>query len=202
VSDTDPLLEVEGLQKYYYEQDTILDRLLGRDPVSVKAVDGVDFHIREGETLGLVGESGCGKSTTGETLLRLREPTDGRVTFDGEDVLAMGDDQLAEFRRRAQIVFQDPFSSLDPRMTAGEVVTEGLEIWIPSATSLVSHSTFTTSPRARSETSELRNCLTLLVSTAATTTGIHTSSPAASASESASRGRSLSNRSSSSSTSR
>jgi peptide/nickel transport system ATP-binding protein len=128
VSDTAPLLEVQGLQKYYYEQDSILDRLLGREPVSVNAVDGVDFHVREGETLGLVGESGCGKSTTGETILRLREPTGGQVTFDGEDVLAMDDAKLTEFRKRAQVVFQDPFSSLDPRMTVGDVITEGLEI--------------------------------------------------------------------------
>jgi len=128
MSDDDPLLEVEGLRKYYFEQDTVLDRLLGRDPVSVKAVDGIDFEIFEGETLGLVGESGCGKSTTGETLLRLREATDGRIAFDGEDVLEMGDDELTEFRQRAQVVFQDPFSSLDPRMTAGDIVTEPLEI--------------------------------------------------------------------------
>jgi peptide/nickel transport system ATP-binding protein len=128
MSDRDPLVDVEGLRKYYFEGDTILDRLLGRDPVSVKAVDGVDFEIFEGETLGLVGESGCGKSTTGETILRLREATDGRITFDGEDLLSMDDRELTEFRQRAQVVFQDPFSSLDPRMTAGEVVTEPLEI--------------------------------------------------------------------------
>jgi peptide/nickel transport system ATP-binding protein len=124
----EPLLEVRELQKYYYEQNSILDRLLGRDPVSINAVDGVDFEIYEGETLGLVGESGCGKSTTGETLLRLREATDGKIRFDGEDLLEMSDAELTEFRRRAQVVFQDPFSSLDPRMTAGEIITEPLEV--------------------------------------------------------------------------
>ncbi|MFC6726481.1 ABC transporter ATP-binding protein, partial [Halobium palmae] len=81
-----------------------------------------------GETLGLVGESGCGKSTTGEALLRLREATGGSVTFDGEDVLAMDSDDLTRFRRRAQIVFQDPFSSLDPRMTVGQILTEPLAV--------------------------------------------------------------------------
>jgi peptide/nickel transport system ATP-binding protein len=125
---SEPLLEVEGLRKYYYEQDALVDRLLGRDPVSIKAVDGVDFHVDEGETLGLVGESGCGKSTTGETVLRLREATDGTISFDGDDLLAMDDDELTAFRRRAQVVFQDPFSSLDPRMTAGEIIVEPLKI--------------------------------------------------------------------------
>jgi len=124
----EPLLSVRELEKYYYEQDTLIDRLLGNDPVSVNAVDGVSFDIRSGETLGLVGESGCGKSTTGETLLRLREATGGTVTFDGEYVYEMGDDELTAFRKRAQIVFQDPFSSLDPRMTAGDIVAEPLRI--------------------------------------------------------------------------
>jgi peptide/nickel transport system ATP-binding protein len=122
------LLEVEHLEKYYYEQDTVIDRLFGRDPVSVKAVDDISFEVHKGETLGLVGESGCGKSTTSETLLRLREATGGTVRFDGEDVFEMGDAELREFRRSAQIVFQDPFSSLDPRMTTGEIITEPLAV--------------------------------------------------------------------------
>ncbi|QLG63038.1 ABC transporter ATP-binding protein [Halorarum salinum] len=125
---TDPLVRVRDLRKYYFEDDTLLDRLLGREPTSVKAVDGVDLAVERGETLGLVGESGCGKSTTGETLLRLREATEGSVEFDGEDVLGMSGEELRTFRRRAQIVFQDPFSSLDPRMTVGDVVAEGLSI--------------------------------------------------------------------------
>ncbi|WP_266078123.1 ABC transporter ATP-binding protein [Haladaptatus caseinilyticus] len=123
---TEPLLRVEDLQKYYFERDTLTDRLLGREPKSVKAVDGISFGIQEGETLGLVGESGCGKSTTGETLLSLREPTSGRVEFDGQNVYEM--DDLTEFRKRAQVVFQDPFSSLDPRMTAGEIIREPLDV--------------------------------------------------------------------------
>jgi peptide/nickel transport system ATP-binding protein len=122
----EPLLRVEELRKYYFENDNLTDRLLGKEPESVQAVDGVSFEVQEGETLGLVGESGCGKSTTGETLLRLREPTDGAVYFDGENVFEQ--DDLSEFRERAQVVFQDPYSSLDPRMTAGEIVREPLDV--------------------------------------------------------------------------
>ena len=124
----DPLVSVRGLEKHYYEQDTLIDRLLRNDPVAIRAVDGVDFDVYPGETLGVVGESGCGKSTTAETLMRLREPTGGSVTFDGEEVFEMDDAQLAAFRKRAQVMFQDPFSSLDPRMTAGQIIREPLEI--------------------------------------------------------------------------
>ncbi len=122
----EPLLSVTDLRKYYYENNSVLDMLLRRDQQAVKAVDGVSFSIDPGETLALVGESGCGKSTTGETVLKLREPTNGEVMFDGLSVFDASD--LTEFRRRAGIVFQDPFASLDPRMTVGEIVREPLDI--------------------------------------------------------------------------
>ncbi|KAB1198455.1 MULTISPECIES: ABC transporter ATP-binding protein [Haloferax] len=125
---TEPLLEVRDLQKYYFERDTFIDTLLGRERQSVKAVDGISFEIEPGETLGLVGESGCGKSTTGETLLRLREATGGSVRFDGQDVFEMDSEELKAFRKDVQIVFQDPFSSLDPRMTIGDIIVEPLKI--------------------------------------------------------------------------
>jgi peptide/nickel transport system ATP-binding protein len=127
-ADDEPLVTVRDLQKYYFERDTLFDRLLGREPDAVRAVDGVSFDIHEGETLGLVGESGCGKSTTAETLLRLRTPTGGTAHFDGRDIYDREDDMLTEFRRRTGIVFQDPFSSLDPRQTAGEIIREPLVV--------------------------------------------------------------------------
>ena len=123
---TESLLRVEGLQKYYSRDISLLDKVTGQSVEPVKAVDNISFEVRKGETLGLVGESGCGKSTTGETILRLREATDGEVFFDGEDILKA--DDLNEFRRRMQIVFQDPYSSLDPRMTIGEIIREPLDV--------------------------------------------------------------------------
>ena len=125
---TDPLVEVRELKKYFYEQDSMVDKLLRNEPVSIKAVDGVSFDILPGETLGLVGESGCGKSTCGETLLRLQEPTDGTVRFDGEGVFDRSRAEMKSFRRNAQFIFQDPFSSLDPRIPIGDSVAEPLVI--------------------------------------------------------------------------
>ncbi len=122
------LVRVDDLEKYFWENDSVLDRLFGTESVPVRAVDGVSFEIHAGETLGLVGESGCGKSTAGETLLRLQEPTGGRVEFDGRDVSEMSRDERTAFRRDAQVVFQDPFSSLDPRMTIGETVRQPLDV--------------------------------------------------------------------------
>lgn len=117
------LLEVRGLEKRFP-----LRRGRGRHKTSVRAVDGVSFWLRPGETLGLVGESGCGKTTTGRTVLRLIEPTAGTIRFRGQDVRAMGRDELRAFRRRAQFVFQDPFGSLNPRMTVGGMLDEVLRV--------------------------------------------------------------------------
>jgi oligopeptide/dipeptide ABC transporter ATP-binding protein len=120
----DTLLEVNNLVKYF----PIKGGILRRTVAVVKAVDGVSFTLKRGETLGLVGESGCGKTTTGRTILRLEKATSGEVIFDGKDVLAASGSQLKALRRDMQIVFQDPYASLDPRMTIGESVAEGLTI--------------------------------------------------------------------------
>jgi len=98
-SGAEPLVRVRELEKYYYENDTVIDSLLRRDADSVQAVDGVNLDVQRGETLGLVGESGCGKSTTGETVLRLREPTGGTVEFDGRDLSDLSGDELTAFHR-------------------------------------------------------------------------------------------------------
>ncbi|MFQ6121494.1 MAG: ABC transporter ATP-binding protein [Dehalococcoidales bacterium] len=118
------LVEAENLKKYY----PVTVGLLSRHVADVKAVDGVSFYITEGETLGLVGESGCGKSSLGRTLLRLEEPTAGRILYKGSDITAWSKKQLKELRREAQMIFQDPQSSLDPRMTIGDSIGEALLI--------------------------------------------------------------------------
>lgn len=122
-SDGEPLLRVTDLVKYYRAGG-----LFARPAPPVRAVDGVSFDIGPGETLGLVGESGCGKSTVGRTVLRLQEPTSGQAVFDGADVFALGRAELRRLRRRMQIVFQDPYGSLNPRMRIGSAVAEGIEI--------------------------------------------------------------------------
>ena len=123
-SQTQPLLEVNGLTKQF----PIKGGIFGREVDRVHAVDGVTFHIEAGETLGMVGESGCGKSTTGRCILRLIEPTAGEVKFNGQNVTTMGSDALREVRRDMQIIFQDPFASLNPRMTVEAIIGEALTI--------------------------------------------------------------------------
>ncbi|WP_278002476.1 ABC transporter ATP-binding protein [Natrinema gelatinilyticum] len=123
----EPLVELREMRKYYAQADGLLDRFVGGKP-SVKAVDGVSFDVHEGETLGLVGESGCGKSTAGRAILHLNPPTDGTVVFAGEDLGDLSKSELREKRKDMQMVFQDPMSSLDPRMTVGQIVMEPLKI--------------------------------------------------------------------------
>jgi oligopeptide/dipeptide ABC transporter ATP-binding protein len=119
-----PLVEIRGLVKHFPIRDGILQRTVGH----VQAVDGVDLEIRRGETLGLVGESGCGKTTVGRLLLRLIEPTAGTILYDGTDITALKGSKLKPFRRRLQIIFQDPYSSLDPRAPISDSIGEGLRI--------------------------------------------------------------------------
>ncbi len=118
------LLVVQDLKKYFPVRSGVMQKVTAW----VKAVDGVSFTVREGETLGLVGESGCGKTTIGRTILRLTPNSGGSVFFDGEDVFARKGAELKTLRRNMQIVFQDPYSSLDPRMPVGEIIGEGLQI--------------------------------------------------------------------------
>lgn len=118
------MLEVHDLKKHFkVESNSIRE-----SKMTVKAVDGVSFEVEAGKTLGLVGESGCGKSTTGRTFMRLLEPTSGTVTFEGKDVLKMNKKELKAFRREVQFIFQDPYASLNPRFTVGEIIEEPLII--------------------------------------------------------------------------
>ncbi|RMF91687.1 MAG: ABC transporter ATP-binding protein, partial [Nitrospinota bacterium] len=117
----DIILEVRNLKKYFpITSGIFLQRVVGL----VKAVDDISFFIRRGETLGLVGESGCGKTTTGRCILQLERPTAGQILFEGRDLTAMSGDELKAIRPRLQVIFQDPYSSLNPRMTIGEIIGE------------------------------------------------------------------------------
>ncbi len=119
-----PLLEVRDLKKHFPISKGVFSRVSSH----VYAVDGISFHIERGETLGLVGESGCGKSTVGRTLLKLLEPTAGRILVNGEDITALDASQMLPYRRQMQMIYQDPYASLNPRMSAGEIVGEPLII--------------------------------------------------------------------------
>ena len=118
------LLEVDNLKKHFPIKGGVFGTTVG----NVYAVDGVSFKVKQGQTVGLVGESGCGKSTLGRTILRLYEPTEGKVNFDGQDILGLSNSEMRQKRRDMQIIFQDPFSSLNPRMTIGSILAEPYQI--------------------------------------------------------------------------
>lgn len=120
---SEPILKVKGLKVHF----PVSGGFLAKKQV-VKAVDGVDFEIAPGETFGLVGESGCGKSTTGRALVKIYDPTEGQVIFEGEDITKIKGAELKEFRRDMQMIFQDPYASLNPRMTVGEIIREPMDI--------------------------------------------------------------------------
>jgi oligopeptide transport system ATP-binding protein len=124
VKDDAPLLEVRNLVKHFQ----VGGSLFGGRAGLVRAVDGVSFEIRRGETLGLVGESGCGKTTTGRCILQLERPTSGQILFEGRDLTTLDEDALRPIRRKMQVIFQDPYSSLNPRMTVGQIIGEPLAV--------------------------------------------------------------------------
>lgn len=119
-----PLLEVKNIKKWFPSKKSPFSK----EKVYIKAVDGISFTLNAGETLGVVGESGCGKSTMGRTVLRLLEPTEGQVFFEGKEYTALKDAELRKSRSELQIIFQDPYASLDPRMTIGDIIAEPLDI--------------------------------------------------------------------------
>ena len=167
-----PIIAVEGLKKHFPVKKGLLRRTAGH----VYAVDGVSFSVDEGETLGLVGESGCGKSTVARTVLRLVEPTSGTIRLNGHDITRLGKAALRPHRRQMQIIFQDPFSSLNPRMSAGDIVGEPLQVHG------IAH--------GKEKRSASPPCSTRSGCGACRCAAFRTSSPAASGSASASPGRS------------
>src|SRR3954449_9677507 len=122
------LLELQGLHVHYPMRGALGRRLRGRAPEILRAVDGVDLTIRRGETLGLVGESGCGKTTIGRCILRLEKPTSGEIRYDGVDIAQLGRKQLVALRRKIQVIFQDPYSSLNPRQKVGSIIGEPMMV--------------------------------------------------------------------------
>ncbi|RZN49343.1 dipeptide ABC transporter ATP-binding protein [archaeon] len=118
-----PLVEVENLKKYFEHKGGLF-----RETEYLKAVDDVSFEIKKGETFGLVGESGCGKSTCGKTILKLHQPTAGSIRYDGVDISGFTRKQMLPYRRKMTIIYQDPFGSLDPRMTVGDIISEPMEV--------------------------------------------------------------------------
>ena len=160
------ILKAENLVKHYPIRAGVLRRTVGH----VRAVDGVSFELYKGETLGIVGESGCGKSSLGRMLMRLEEPTGGKLTFDGVDVYSQKGAAMRRLRRDIQIVFQDPYTSLNPRKTVGAIRSRSTRTPCPKAAGVVGS----------------RSCSTWSGSTPSTSTATRTSSPAASGSASVS----------------
>lgn len=124
MSNQEILLEVNNLKKYFYGSGNIF----GQNRTVLKAVDDVSFYIKKGETLGLVGESGCGKTTIGRTIIKLYEPTDGQIIFEGKDITNLTEKEMLSYRKKMQMIFQDPFASLNARMTVGDIIAEPLDI--------------------------------------------------------------------------
>jgi len=122
---TEPILKLEGLKKHF---NTTTGGAFNKQKAVLKAVDGIDLEVAPGETIGLVGESGCGKTTAGRTILKLYEPTDGRIIFDGEDITNLSAAKMKPYRRQMQMIFQDPYASLNPRQTIGTIIANMFDI--------------------------------------------------------------------------